>query len=379
MRIALLRDLPEENWLSIKVYTDQLAQNLRVLNTDIEIVETHVQAWAWPDWRVPMPYGRPASLRTLGLYLSRWVRYPLALRRLKADIYHILDNTYGHLAFFLNPQRLVVTYHSGGSGPPRLIQQWNPKGPAMWIFRLAFRGMLRAAHIIAVSEYAKGEIVEHYDYDPARIHVIYHGVGEHFRVLPQEKRDGVRARFLKPNEEALLLHVGHTAARKNMETLLRAVAALRRQGLAVRLLRVGRSLTPAQETLLDELGIRSWVTQLPPQPNIALVPLYNAADVFVFPSFYEGFGIPLIEAMACGTPVVCSDWELFHEVCGKAALFADPYRPDAFAEAIAQVLTDHSLAATLSKRGLERAMMFTWEQTARKTLAVYHQMMEESG
>ena len=111
----------------------------------------------------------------------------------------------------------------------------------------------------------------------------------------------------------------------------------------------------------------------------ALVPLYNAADVFVFPSFYEGFGIPLIEAMACGTPVVCSDWELFHEVCGKAALFADPYRPDAFAEAIAQVLTDHSLAATLSKRGLERAMMFTWEQTARKTLAVYHQMMEESG
>jgi len=113
MRVALLRDFAEENWPSIEVYADRLAQGLRKVAPEVEIIEVQPPAWSWRDWRLPMPYGRSASLQTLGLYLSRWIRYPLALRKIQADVYHILDNSYGHLAFFLDPRRTVVTSHGG--------------------------------------------------------------------------------------------------------------------------------------------------------------------------------------------------------------------------------------------------------------------------
>ena len=376
MHVTLFRVMEQEKWLSMGVYADRLVRGLRLIAPDGIILKPFVPDGVWLPFDIPIPRlsRRQGSTRILALYFNRSVIYPLLARRHQGDINHVLDNSYGHLVHFLDPSQTVVTSHGG---TPITWRRWNPEGPAMRFFDWAFAGMLKAALIITVSEQAKREIVEHYDHDPARIHVIHHGMEEHFQVLPQERRATVRARFLKPDDEALLLHVGHTAARKNVETLLRAVAVLRKRGLSVRLLRVGKSLTPAQETLLDELGIRSWVTQVPPQPNTALVPFYNAADVFIFPSFYEGFGMPLIEAMACGTPVVCSDSELFHEVCGDAARFAEPRSAEAFADAIAEVLTLPALVAELRQRSLARARTFTWEATARQTLAVYHRVLEE--
>jgi len=374
MRVALLRDFTEENWPSMEVYADRLAQGLRKVAPEVEVIDVQMRAWSWRDWRLPMPYGRSASLRTLGLYLSRWIQYPLALQGIKADVYHILDNTYGHLAFFLDPQRTLVTSHGG---TPRSWRQWNPEGPSMWLFDLAFRGMLRVAHIIIVSHYAKRELLAKASYPPDRIHVVYHGIDERFCPAIDDERQRVREQFLRPGEKALLLHVGHCAARKNVEGLLQASALLRQRGLAIRFLQVGGVFTPAQRHLVETLGIGEAVTQIPHISNAELPAFYSAADVFVFPSFYEGFGIPLIEAMACGTPVVCSNWELFHEVCGDAALFADPNSPEAIAKAIAQVLEDPALASDLRERGLRRAREFTWERTARETLGVYRRALRE--
>ncbi|MGB9872848.1 MAG: glycosyltransferase family 4 protein, partial [Anaerolineae bacterium] len=313
MRVALLRDLKEENWPSIEVYADRLAQGLRKVAPELEVVEVQVPAWSWTDRRLPTPYGRSVSPRALGLYLSRWVRYPLALRDVQADVYHILDNSYGHLAFFLDPKRTVVTSHGG---TPRSWRRWNPEGPAMWVFDLAFRGMLRAGRIIAVSEYARQELLAEVDYPPDRVHVVYHGVDEGFRPLPEEERRRVRSRYLRPGEVALLLHVGHCAERKNVEGVLQAMALLRQRGLVMRFLQVGGAFTPAQRHLVETLGIGQAVTQLSHVPNTDLPPLYAAAEVFVFPSFYEGFGVPLIEAMACGTPVVAADAASLPEVVG---------------------------------------------------------------
>lgn len=372
MRVALLRDFVEENWPSIEVYADRLAYGLRKLSSDLEIIEVRLPAWSWSDWHLPMPYGRKASLRTLGLYLSRWIRYPLALRNIKADVYHILDNSYGHLAFSLVPQRTVVTSHGG---TPRSWRRWNPEGPSMWVFDLAFRGMLRAARIITVSEYAKGELLAEAKYPPEHIHVVYHGIDEWFHPAGDEKRWQVRNRHLQPGEKVMILHVGHCAARKNVEGALKAVTLLRQMGLTVRFLQIGGTFTTAQRHLVETLGIGEIVTQIPYVPNADLPILYAAADVFVFPSFYEGFGVPLIEAMACGTPVVCSDWELFHEVCGDAAVFADPRRPEALADAVARVLSDLALAEELRQRGLERAKMFTWRRTAEETLRIYKELL----
>ena len=373
MRVALLRVMPQDRFRSIEVYSDRLVGGLRGLDGDLEIIEVRVQAWEWGDLGVRMPYGRRASLRTLGIYLSRWVKYPLALRRVQADVYHVLDNSYGHLAFFLDPKRTVVTSHGG---TPRTWRDWNPEGPAMWVFDLAFRGTLRAGHIIAVSEYAKRELVEEYGYPADRVRVVHHGVDPVFQPQPESVVRELRGRLLAPGERYLILHVGHSARRKNVEALYEAFGLLRERGVPARLVRVGGNPTPAQAGIIRRHGIGSFVTHIPHVDNRDLPPFYAAADVFVFPSLYEGFGIPLIEAMACGTPVVCSDWSLFREVCGDAALFADPRDAGALSDAILDVLERPELARRLGELGLERARAFTWERTARETLEVYREVVD---
>ena len=147
--------------------------------------------------------------------------------------------------------------------------------------------------------------------------------------------------------------------------------SLRNDGWPVRLVRIGSTPTASQAALIADLGIDSAITHVGHVDNLALPPYYAAADLFCFPSLYEGFGIPLIEAMACGAPVVCSDLELFREVCADAAQYTDTRAPEPLAEAIASLLGDPARAESMRARGLERARAFTWERTARETLAVY--------
>lgn len=375
MKVALLRNCAEEGWLSIEVYADHLLHELSRIAPNIEWVNIQIPAWDWSDIRIPTPYGRPASLRTLGIYLSRWIRYPLALRHIRPDVYHILDNSYGHLAFFLDPKRTVVTFHSS---TPTAWRQWIPEGPAIWMYDLAFRGTLRAQHVITVSEQLQRALLSETKYPVNRTSVIHHGVNNVFQPLSIPERVKVRSTLLQPDEKHLVLHVGHNAAHKNTEALYRAFALLRQQGWPARLLRVGRLPTSEQSSLVESLGITPWVTFLPPQPNIELPRFYAAADVFAFPSRYEGFGIPLIEALACGVPVACSDMPLFHEVCGECANYFNPEDPATIASALADILGNDKKAATIRQQGLMRARQFTWEQTAQKTLAVYDAILSKS-
>ncbi len=365
VNITLFRDLAQEHWASIEVYADRLADGLRRL---------HVPGWIFTDRR---PRGIEFERLTVPLlYFNRSLLYPPFARRWQGDINHILDNSYGHLVHFLDRRRTIVTSHGG---TPQTWRAWNREGPAMRFFDWTFAGTLKAAHIVIVSEYSKREIVQHFAYDPARIHVVYHGVDERYRPLPDDVRQSTQARFLQPVEAGLILHVGHCAERKNVEGLLRAFAVLLKQSTRpYRLLQVGGRFPPEQTQLIGQLGLAEHVTQLPLIANSQLVELYNAADLFVFPSLYEGFGIPLIEAMACGAPIVCTDYELFHEVCGPAAQFAVSDNPALLAEAMATVLNDTALSAALCQRGLERARLFTWQRTARQTLAVYQQLYEET-
>lgn len=373
-RIALLRDLREENWPSMEVYADRLAMGLRKLvPEEVEIIEICIPAWSLPDWKLTMPYGRKASLRTLGVYLSRLVKYPIALRGVQADLYHVLDNSYGHLVFFLDASRTLVTSHGG---TPRSWRRWNPEGPAMWMFDLAFRGMLKASRILSVSDYARRELLAEAVYPPDHVHVVYHGIDDKFQPLAEDERLRVRRKYLCKTDEFLVLHVGHCSARKNVEAVLRTVALLKQRGLAVRLLQVGGRFTREQVDLIKNLRIDEIVNQLSFVPNDNLPELYAAADIFIFPSLYEGFGIPLIESMGCGTPVVCSDWSLFHEVCGEAACFADPRNSEALAEASERVLLDREFYLSLRQLGLERAKLFTWERTANQTFEVYRYLLQ---
>lgn len=366
VKVTLFRDLVQEKWPSIEVYAEHLISGLRRLDA---------QGWTFTT-RCPGGV-ETARLAVPALYLSRTIIYPPFAWRHQGCINHVLDNSYGHLLHFIDAKRTVVTSHGG---TPISWRKWNREGPAMRFFDWAFAGTLKAARLIIVSEYSKRELLEHYDYAPEKIHVVHHGVDENYEVLPRLVIDKVRQQYLKNGEQSIILHVGHCIARKNVETLLRAFARLTDESAhPCRLLQVGGKFSSEQRCLIERLGIGDRVTQLPQIPNDQLVKLYNAADVFAFPSLYEGFGVPLIEAMACGTPVACSEYDLFHEVCADAALFVSPLDDSGFAETISRLLENPEKAATLRARGVERAKEFSWEKCAHETLRVYEQISGSLG
>lgn len=366
MKAALHRILRQEKWTSIDVYSDNLARALRAgLPVELECIENQP-----PDLRLPGP-------AQLSLYINRIVLCPLRARRIKADVHHVLDNSYGHLVHSLNAKRTVVTSHGG---TPRTWREWNREGPAMRFFDWAFAGMLKASRILIVSEYSKRELVDNYAFDPDRIHVVYHGVDEQFRQISADHREEVRKKYLLPSEEHLLLHVGHCAERKNVDRLLLAFGNLAKQlDRKVRLLQIGGEFTSSQKRIIEDNSLEENVTQIGQFPNQRLVELYNAADVFVFPSLYEGFGLPLIEAMASGCPVACSEYELFHEVCADGALFFDPNDEASIAETTARLISNTELRKRVQNAGFERSRLFRWEETARRTRAVYSLVAEEAG
>ncbi|MBC7226910.1 MAG: glycosyltransferase family 4 protein [Thermoflexales bacterium] len=286
------------------------------------------------------------------------------------DLFHATE----HLLPRFSRIRTVFTLHD-------LIFLFHPethKPLNRWFLTLMMPRFLRAADaVIAVSECTKRDAVRAYGIPEEKITVIYEGVSLRFRPADPEAVRVVRAKYGLP--EHFILYVGTIEPRKNLTALLEAYAALqaRNTQYATRLVIVGKKgwLYEGFFRRLRELGLEEHVHFTGYVPDEDLPALYSAADLFVFPSLYEGFGLPVLEAMACGVPVVCSNTSSLPEVAGDAALLVDPADVRALAEAMERVLADEALRATLRTRGLERARQFTWEATARRTLEVYRRVV----
>ncbi len=176
-----------------------------------------------------------------------------------------------------------------------------------------------------------------------------------------------------------ILHVGHCGFYKNIEGILAAIPAITRQlDHPVVFIKVGGTFTPSQQELIARLGIAPQVKHVGKVSLAELPSLYANAELFLMPSWHEGFGLPALEAMACGTPVVSSNCGSLPEVVGDAGLLVDPRDEESIAGAALRVLSDQRLSNDLRRRGLERASAFTWERTARQTLAVYRAVFEEN-
>lgn len=250
----------------------------------------------------------------------------------------------------------------------------------VWFDRLAMTGLKRADRIVAISQHTKKTLVEALGCPPDMIEVVLYGVDhEVFRPVPVAP-DFFRRHGLEESCR-YLLYVGAESPRKNLPRLIHAFAILRETMPDLRLVKVGTPEYMAQyqqlRDLLRELNLEPFVHFIDHPPEDDLVAFYNMADLFVFPSLYEGFGMPPLEAMACGTPVVCSNATSLPEVVGDAALTVDPYDVDALAGAMQRVLSDAGLARDLGRRGLARAAGFTWERTARETVAVYEKVLAQ--
>ncbi|MBM4038317.1 MAG: glycosyltransferase family 4 protein [Planctomycetes bacterium] len=233
----------------------------------------------------------------------------------------------------------------------------------------------RAARIIVDSESTRRDLCQLLSVDPRRITVIPLGVSGHF--CPRSPDEAALVLRKLAIDRPYLLSVGVLSARKNTRRVIEAFHALSR-GSGLLLVLAGRP-GPGWEAglaAIEELALGDRVRLVGSVADADLPALYSAARAFLFPSLREGFGMPVLEAMACGTPVVTSNSSSLPEVAGDAALLVDPLDTGAIAEATRRLLEDEALARTLAARGIERARLFPWSRTARETLQVYRQVAE---
>ncbi|MBP1466567.1 glycosyltransferase family 4 protein [Candidatus Chloroploca sp. M-50] len=288
---------------------------------------------------------------------------PLLLRSMRADLFHGVLN----VAPLFCPVPSVITIHDlAFIRFPQTFRAYN-RTYLDFATRLSAR---RASRILAVSEHTKREVVGLLGIPEDRIIVTPNAVRDHFR--PPEP--GVLAHFRarKGLPERFLLTVGTLEPRKNLTTLLDAYAQVVRTHQVPLLIGGGKGwLYDAVFQRLEALGLRDLVEFVGYIEEEELPLWYAAATVFVFPSIYEGFGMPPLEAMACGTPVITSASASLPEVVGDAGLMVNPHDAGAFAQAIIALLDDRALHHELRERGLRRAEAFSWHTTAERTLAAY--------
>ena len=302
---------------------------------------------------------------------SPLVRIPLTLsaelRLRPVDLLHVQ-----YTAPPFSPCPIVSTIHDLAF--EHLPQTFNRRS---WMqLRLTVRRTAKkAAQIITVSDYSKRDIIETYGVPPERITVTYEAAPSGFRPVESEK-ELQRVRQTYGIEGDYILSVGSIQPRKNLKRLIAAYSNLRQkrpEGKLPQLVVVGKSAWLYEETLraIKELELSRSVILTGYVPEADLPALYSGAVCFVYPSYFEGFGLPPLEAMKCGTPVIVGNRTSLPEVVGDAGVLVDPFDVDDIAAAIEKVIGDSDLRSQLSVKGLERAGLFDWRETARQTLAVY--------
>lgn len=295
------------------------------------------------------------------------VTLPAELRRHPVDLLHVQ-----YTAPPFAPCPVVATVHDlSFEHLPATFKRRS------WMqMRLTVRRTVRAAaHIIAPSEYTRRDLVETYRVPRERTSVVPLAAAAHFAPVRDEK-ELRRVRQAYGIASDYILAVGSIQPRKNLTRLIEAYAGLRRQRAHDKLpplVIAGKRAWLFEETLraVERCGIDDAVKFTGYVPEADLPALYSGAHCFVYPSFFEGFGLPPLEAMRCGTPVIAGDRTSLPEVVGDAGLLVDPFDTDAITSAIARLIDDPDLHTTLSERGLLRARQFDWRETARLTLEVY--------
>jgi glycosyltransferase involved in cell wall biosynthesis len=317
-----------------------------------------------PNWRADERFGHiESSLLRLLYYI------PKGLRAQGIDVFHGFDHI--GVPLFAKVGRYVATVHDI---IPLIRPQWVTRRHRLVVTAAYHRLDRQADVVISPSETTKADIVRRLQINPERIAVIPWGCDERFQPKGDPDRcAAVQQKYRLPAR--YLLFVGTLEPRKNLTTLLHAYAMLRAEGRGdgLKLVVAGRMgwlygdiFAAVKALALEEEVIFTGFVDDEDLPH-----LYREAQLFVFPSLYEGFGLPILEAMASGVPVVTSNTASLPEVAGDAAILVDPRDPKAVAEGIAQVLAEEQLREALTQKGLDRARRFTWQSVAQKTLALY--------
>lgn len=318
--------------------------------------------------------------RLLGRDLRAFLtNYPLVSTYPNASIYHVTEQALASLLLFGRPKgKVVVTVHDIF---PYIVrndpQIGSPYGPEHLYYRLPMAGLKRADHLIAVSDFTKQCLVEHLRIAPERISVVHNGI-DHGRFRSLTVPTWIYEKYGLLKARRYLIYVGSEDPRKNLSALVGALAQLRIELPDVELIKIGRAhFDKERQRLLQlgtQLGVRNAIHFLNDVPEDDLPLLYNLAEIFVMPSLYEGFGFPLLEAMACGTPVVYADAGSLPEIAGNAGVRVFPCDVDTLTKTLLALLTRKEKQLLLRSAGQNQAARFTWSATTQSTVAVYRQL-----
>ncbi len=360
-----------------KTYTEQLVRALLDVDPDNEYV---LYIDRPPDPGMTMPAAANATVRIvpgtapfIGMPWREQIGLTIQAKRDRIDVLHSLCLT----APLYAPCPLIVTIHDTiWMFPHRFTrQQKRVKRSLMDVYYQYVPKAVtrRASAVVTVSQDARAAIVRHLGIPAHRVFVTYEAAAPIYRVLDRQYAiNAVQQKF--GLRESFILAIGSADPRKNIVTLLRAYALLPKDVRANHELAIVWTHPLLAESVAVEArmcGIEAHVRFLHNVSNDDLISLYNAAALFVFPSRYEGFGLPILEAMACGAPVIAANNSSIPEVAGDAAVLVDADDSTTMARAIERLLGDEALCREMSARSLKRAAAFSWQRCARETLAVY--------
>ena len=369
MRIAI--DARKLHDFGIGTYIRNVLRGLARLDQQNEYIvlcrpeDVEVAGGLGPNFRAVPESARPYSI-------GEQFRIPLSLVRERA---HLLHEPH----YVLPPAtrcRAVVTIHDCIH---LMFPQYLPGAMAYYYARASMWSAVRKAdRILTVSETSKRDILKFFDIPPEKVAVIYNAIDERFLAEPDEgQMDRIRQRYQL--DHPFLLYVGNIKPHKNLGRLIEAFARVKSSGLDdLRLVIVGDQVSryPPLRQAVHRHRLDKEVRFLGFQPYDTLAVFYRLSRAFVFPSLYEGFGLPPLEAMACGTPVVTSNVSSLPEVAGGAAILVDPYDPASIADGISRAVSDTTLRQELVAKGLARARDFSWTQSVAAIHQIYMDVLD---
>jgi glycosyltransferase involved in cell wall biosynthesis len=331
--------------------------------------------------------GAASALHNADRLWNRFFDYPRSLKPQldRFDLFHLVDHSYSQLVHDLPAGKAVVTCHDLDTF--RCVLEPDRQRRPLWFRAMTGRilsGFRKAAHVIAVSAATRDEILRFQLHPPERVTVVANGVHPSCSPLPDADSDAAVRRLLSQagsaeHESFWLLNVGSSMPRKRLDVLLRVLAEVRKSAPQARLLRVGERFTPEQRALATQLAVNSSVLELGSVNREVLAAVYRRADLLVHTADAEGFGLPLVEAMACGCPVIASDLPVLREVGGSAAAYCAVGDVEGWAKAVlASMKSTPQQRQNIREIGFANASRFTWSENAASTVKVYEETLRLS-
>lgn len=345
IKVTLFRDMQAEAWRSMDRYANNLIREYKSAGRSFVIFSTEP----------PLPSSRFKLL-------WRDQVYPFLAYFRQGSVNHVLDHSYAHLLDFLDPHRTIITCHD------LIPLDYEFDDQARTRFKGTVSRLRKAAFLVADSEVTKRDLVRQLDVPSEKIKVIYLGVEPIFRRLGPGQIDQVNRKYGLPSGPMILSH-GNTLPYKNIEGILRVFRLVLQRNTKAFLVHSGSPLTTSQRALVSQLGLIDHLREIISPLDEDLVGLYNRAQVFLCPSFKEGFGLPVLESMACGTPVVVSAGTSLVEITGDCGIAVDPRSDESLALAVDEILEGSRIVA--GEPLVERARLFSWKDTANKIWEIY--------